>query len=72
MADKLNNINIGNKSDLVNEIVVGEDDLKKVANRYGFNYLDTSAKTGDNVNDVFQYITNKFLEPRQLKINILN
>lgn len=45
MADKLNNINIGNKSDLVNEIVVGEDDLKKVANRYGFNYLDTSAKT---------------------------
>ena len=30
MADKLNNINIGNKSDLVNEIVVGEDDLKKV------------------------------------------
>ena len=64
MADKLNNINIGNKSDLVNEIVVSEEDLKSVANRYGFNYLLTSAKTGENVNDVFQYIAYKFLEPR--------
>ena len=60
----INIIIVGNKSDLVNEIVVSEEDLKNVANQYGFSYLLTSAKTGENVNDVFQYIAYKFLEPR--------
>jgi small GTP-binding protein len=62
--ENINIIIIGNKSDLVDEIVVFEKNLKDVADRYGFNYLLTSAKTGENVNDAFQFIAYKFLEPR--------
>ena len=60
-----NNISIVivcNKSDLIDEIVVSEADIKKVADEYGFHYILTSAKTGENVNDVFSYIGYKFLE----------
>ncbi len=60
-----NNISIVivcNKSDLIDEIVVSEADIKKVADEYGFHYILTSAKTGENVNDVFSYIGYKLLE----------
>jgi len=53
---------VGNKSDLVNEIVVSELDIKNIADEYGFHYIFTSAKTGDNVNDSFFYIAFRFLE----------
>ena len=53
---------VGNKSDLVDEIVVSEYDIKNVADKYGFRYILTSAKTGDNVNDSFLYIAYKYLE----------
>lgn len=53
---------VGNKSDLVENILVGEHDLKKVADQYGFYYILTSAKTGENVNDSFLYMAYKFLE----------
>ncbi len=52
---------VGNKSD-VEEILVSEDDIKKVAEEYGFHYILTSAKTGENVNDTFLYIAHKFLQ----------
>ena len=53
---------VGNKSDLVNEIVVSELNIKSIAEEYGFHYIMTSAKTGDNVNDAFHYIAFRFLE----------
>ncbi len=51
---------VGNKSDLSN--VVSENDIKEIADKYGFHYILTSAKTGENVNDAFIYIAYKFLE----------
>jgi small GTP-binding protein len=53
---------VGNKSDLVKDITVSEDDIKKIANQNGFHYILTSAKTGENVNDSFLYMAYKFLE----------
>ncbi len=53
---------IGNKSDLTEEIVISEEDIKEVADRHGFNYILTSAKTGENVSDSFLFIAYKFLE----------
>ena len=53
---------IGNKSDLVDEIVVSELDIKNLADEYGFHYILTSAKTGDNVSDAFLYVAFRFLE----------
>lgn len=53
---------IGNKSDLIDDIVVSESDIKKIADEYRYRYLLTSAKTGENVEDAFMYIAYKFLE----------
>ena len=53
---------IGNKSDLIDDIVVSKSNIKKIADEYGYRYLLTSAKTGENVNDAFMYIAYKFLE----------
>ncbi|MFX1445216.1 MAG: GTP-binding protein [Promethearchaeota archaeon] len=53
---------VGNKSDLENEIAIAEREIKNVADKFGFHYILTSAKTGENVNDAFLYIAYRFLE----------
>jgi small GTP-binding protein len=44
----------GNKADLQNESVVKEAELKDLADKYGAEAFLTSAKTGQNVEDVFK------------------
>ena len=44
---------VGNKIDLVEDRKVSLEDGKKVADELGLSYLETSAKTGDNVNRAF-------------------
>ena len=59
----INFILVGNKSDLLDEIITSEEDIKKIADHYGFHsYILTSAKTGENVNDAFLNIAYTFLE----------
>ena len=58
----VNIILVGNKSDLVDSIVIGEEEIKQMADQYGFHYILTSAKTGENVKDAFSYIAYRFLE----------
>ncbi|MHA1273328.1 MAG: GTP-binding protein [Promethearchaeota archaeon] len=53
---------VGNKSDLEDNITVGEEDIKKIADNLGFKYILTSCKTGENVDNAFLYIAYKFLE----------
>ncbi|PRP73199.1 hypothetical protein PROFUN_03513 [Planoprotostelium fungivorum] len=43
----------GNKKDLVEERQVAEDEARKIADSWGFPYYETSAKSGDNVNEVY-------------------
>ncbi|MFX0106521.1 MAG: Rab family GTPase, partial [Candidatus Hodarchaeota archaeon] len=61
IGKKINVIIVGNKSDLEDEIVISEEEIKKVANLNNFHYILTSAKTGENVNDSFLYIAYRFL-----------
>ncbi|MBD3194879.1 MAG: GTP-binding protein [Candidatus Lokiarchaeota archaeon] len=56
---------VGNKSDLIDEVVVSEEEVKQIAGKLGFNYILTSAKTGDNVDDAFLYVAYKFLQKLQ-------
>jgi len=53
---------VGNKSDLVDEIVISEEEIKEVAKQSGFHYILTSALTGENVNDAFLYIAYRVVE----------
>ncbi len=53
---------VGNKSDLEDKIVISEKEIKEIADKFGFHYILTSAKTGENVNDAFLYIAYRFLE----------
>jgi len=58
---EVNVILVGNKSDLLDKILVSEEDIRDVANKYKFNYIITSAKTGESVHETFLYIAYKFL-----------
>ncbi len=60
--EDINIIIVGNKTDLTDEIKVSEEDIRSLAEKFGFHYILTSAKTGENVNDAFLYIAYKFLE----------
>jgi len=53
---------VGNKSDLKDQLVISEDDIKEVAKEYGFHYILTSAKSGANVNDAFLYMAYRIIE----------
>ena len=53
---------VGNKSDLVEAIVIDEEEIKEVAKKFGFHYIVTSALTDENVNDAFLYIAYRVIE----------
>jgi small GTP-binding protein len=44
---------VGNKSDLNEDRVITENEARETATRYGLEYLETSAKTGDNISESF-------------------
>jgi len=50
---------LGNKSDLIPEIglVIDRDEIEKYAKNEGCFYIETSAKTGDNVENTFRELT---------------
>lgn len=40
---------------------VSQEEAQKLAQKYGFEYFETSAKTGENVDSVFETMANKVL-----------
>ena len=44
---------VGNKKDLENERIISEEEGRKIAEDYNFKFFETSAKTGENVNEIF-------------------
>jgi small GTP-binding protein len=57
---------VGNKADLAGQRVVTEVEGRETAKRYGLEYLETSAKSGDNIADAFVRLGAGIL--RQIKV----
>ncbi|MFO8020558.1 MAG: Rab family GTPase [Promethearchaeia archaeon] len=53
---------VGNKSDLKNQIKIGEEEAKEFAEKYNMDMIFTSAKTGKNVEDAFINLTEKIVK----------
>lgn len=53
---------VGNKSDLQENVVISEEEIKTVTKQLGFNYILTSAKTGENVDEAFLFMAYRFIE----------
>ncbi|CAK4658547.1 unnamed protein product [Aphanomyces euteiches] len=52
-SEHVNKLLVGNKSDLIAERVVSTDAGKEFADSRGMDFLETSAKSGHNVNEAF-------------------
>ena len=57
---------VGNKIDLNNK-VISDDDIKNFANDNKFKYFLTSAATGKNINEVFDYIVKEIYNIKSKK-----
>ncbi|MHA1299998.1 MAG: Rab family GTPase [Candidatus Helarchaeota archaeon] len=55
---------LANKVDLVNSRVIGSNAGKIIAEKTGLEYLETSARTGENIDLLFQMISKKILEKK--------
>eukprot|EP01087_Luapelamoeba_hula_P015337 TRINITY_DN456_c0_g1_i1.p1 TRINITY_DN456_c0_g1~~TRINITY_DN456_c0_g1_i1.p1 ORF type:complete len:205 (+),score=43.41 TRINITY_DN456_c0_g1_i1:194-808(+) len=64
-ADDVCKMLIGTKNDLQNERAVQTSEGKKVADQCGALFLETSAKTGDGVEEAFMKLTNKIFDDRK-------
>ena len=57
---------LGNKKDLVDEITVTDDQIRKLCSDKDIKYFACSAKTGEGVNEVFDYFTEKVSERKNI------
>ncbi len=59
---------IGNKADLLNERALTKDEITRISQAmHAIDYIDTSAKTGQNVNEAFQTLTTSILKVKAKK-----
>ncbi len=62
---------LGNKIDLVEERTVTQEMIEKVTQKYKFPYFETSAKTGENVIDMFNAVIDKTLQQEGGEVSIV-
>ncbi|CAK62890.1 unnamed protein product (macronuclear) [Paramecium tetraurelia] len=61
-CDEIELIIVGNKTDLEEQRQVSQKEGMQFAKQYNFEYFETSAKTGLNVNQVFENLSCKILQ----------
>lgn len=49
---------MGNKIDLINDVVVEREEAERLAEAYGIKYFETCAKNATNVDTAFKYLLN--------------
>lgn len=59
VGDKIPKIIVGNKNDLIYDMEVETEEIKKLAEDLGLEYIETSAKTSENVHEAFTYMAYK-------------
>jgi small GTP-binding protein len=52
---------VGNKSDLADKRVISEIEAIDLANKWNISYIETSAKLNQNINEVFNKLTEKMV-----------
>ena len=57
--DNITRILVGNKTDLENKRAVSFEEGQEMANHYGVRFLETSAKAGTNVSELFMDIASR-------------
>ena len=72
--DKINDNNlellmVGNKSDLIDERVVTKEKIQKFSEQYNIPYFETSAKTGEGIEEMFNTLINKLLLRKEIRQN---
>jgi len=60
---------IGNKSDLVEERVVSFLAATELAKKYEYDYVEVSAKTGENVKFLFEVLSKRMIKKQELYDN---
>ncbi len=55
-SPKISLIMVGNKIDLEDQRIVAFEEGEKIAKKLGLTYIETSAKTGENINDAFRIL----------------
>ena len=63
---------IGNKLDDKEHKVIGENEGNEVAKEYKAIYMETSAKTGENIEEVFQCLIDSVMESKMFTSNQSN
>ena len=59
---KLTIILVGNKSDLDQKRQVSKEEAEQVATQYKINYYEASAKSNNNVNEIFTEVATKIID----------
>lgn len=55
------NFLVGNKKDLESERIVTKEQAEEYAKNWGFSYFETSAKTGENVQELFSTLVDELI-----------
>ena len=66
-SDNFKSIILGNKKDLESNRIVQYSDLEKAGFKYKMPYMETSAKTGENINEAFDKLIDEILDNKSKK-----